>query len=128
MGLLSNVFGFLTGGSSAAEKVVDGVTSGIDKLVFTEEEKADYRIKGGELHLKMLEITNKESTASSVARRMICVPIVWVWLFLIIVYVVLGTLSLPVAVVQDAIETLTVPAGMALAFYVGRHAIPGKKE
>jgi hypothetical protein len=128
MGILTKAFGFLTGGSDAAEKVVDGISNGLDKMVFTDEEKADYTVKGAELHLKLLEITNKESTASSIARRMICIPIVWLWLFMIIVYVVLGTLELPIAAVQDAISTLTVPAGMALTFYVGRHALPNKKD
>lgn len=40
---------------STVDKVVDGVISTGDKLFYTDEEKADMRIKAGKLHIEMLK-------------------------------------------------------------------------
>ena len=132
MGFLKDAFSFLTGGSNAADKVVDGVYNGLDKLVLTDEERKDYQIKGGEMHLRMLEITCKESTASSIARRMICVPIVWTWLALLITYVAIDMApgAISTVAIKEVISHLGTPVLASLGFYVGNHIvgnIKGKK-
>lgn len=50
MGILSNLFSVKT-----IDNAVDAVISTGDKLVYTDEEKADMRIKTSNLHIKMLE-------------------------------------------------------------------------
>lgn len=124
MGFLS----FLAGNSGAVDKVVSAGISGIDKLVFTEEEKADYNRKLQTLHLEFVKIAATESTAQSISRRLICMPVVYVWLALIVANVgceiFLGTAYSTIA---DAIQQMNMPALAAIGFYVGRHMVSNKK-
>lgn len=70
-------------------KIVDGITSGLDKLVYTEEEKADTRVKILDFKLKWAEITANQSPA----RRMIALIVTAMWSVLIIVGVVAEALG-----------------------------------
>ena len=120
MGLLS----FLIGGTKTAEKVIDAGISGMDKLVFTEEEKADYNQKLQTMHLEFIKITANESTASSISRRMICLPVVYVWLGMIILKVVATIYGVPdvqLVSIQETIAVMDLPALTAIGFYCGRH-------
>lgn len=70
------MFGFLRdvfGGGEAAEhtvkKAADGIYNGLDKLVYTEEEKAEARQKGVDTFLKFAELTREENSVRSVTRR-----------------------------------------------------------
>jgi len=124
MGILS----ILTGNTSAASKVIDASISGIDKLVLTEEEKLDYKKDIQKMYLEFVKISASESTAQSVSRRLICLPVVYVWLSLIIAFTVLSVLGVEgAAAVSDVIESMNVPALAAIGFYVGRHMITGRK-
>lgn len=51
------------------DKITTGVISGIDKLWHTEEEKSDARQKGSDTLLKFWDVTSKENTEQSKARR-----------------------------------------------------------
>lgn len=60
-----------------AEKVLDAGISGIDKIFYTEEEKAETRLKMGDIWLKTQEALAGESSARSVSRRIIAWSVVW---------------------------------------------------
>ena len=72
MGLLS----FLTSGTKAAENATDiaktltgGFVAGIDALVFTDEEKAEYSANAGKLYLDFWKTFGTENSEQSKARR-----------------------------------------------------------
>jgi len=119
MGVLS----WMMGNAKSTEKIVSAGIGGIDKLIFTDEEKADYNHKLQELHLEFVKISASESTAQSISRRMICLPVVYVWLLLIVVNtgLAIGGFEGSTAAIMKAIESMNMPALAAIGFYVGRH-------
>jgi len=124
------IFSFLTGNTKSVEKVVDAGISGLDKLFFTDEEKADYNQKLQSLHLEFVKIAANESTAQSISRRMICLPVVYVWLLLTLASVVAELFALPTVALTHAVEAMSLPSLTAIGFYCGRHIVSnlGKKS
>ena len=123
------ILGFLTGNTKTANKVIDAGISGLDKLVFTDEEKADYNHKLQQLHLQFVKVAASETTAQSISRRLICLPVIYVWLLLIVADVVFDVLGMgPFESIGEAIEQMNVPALAAIGFYVGRHIASGFKK
>ena len=118
------IFSFLSGNTNSIDKVVSAGISGIDKLIFTEEEKADYHKKLQDIHLQFIKVAATESTAQSISRRMICLPVVYFWLFMIFLNVWCEVITgAPLDTVTHAIEQLAMPALAAIGFYVGRHMV-----
>ncbi len=117
-----SVWGFLSGNSKSVEKVVDAGISGLDKLVFTDEERADYHAKLQKLHLQFVQISANESTTQSISRRLICLPVVYSWLAMIFMNVWFEVWGFgEVKSITFAISQMSVPALAAIGFYVGRH-------
>jgi hypothetical protein len=126
MGLLS----FLSGNSKSVEKIVDAGVNGVDALFYTEEEKAQHRQEMQKLYHKYVEIAASESTTQSISRRMICLPVVYVWLFLILLDVGTQMMGYMFPAIGNAITQMNTPALAAIGFYVGRHLVAnyaGKK-
>ena len=117
------IFSFLAGNSKSVEKVIDAGISGIDKLVFTDEEKAEYHAKLQKLHLQFVQISANESTTQSISRRLICLPVVYFWLFMIFFDVWTQVLGTTYPAIEHAIDSLSTPALAAIGFYVGRHLV-----
>ena len=67
------LFDFLNSTSNAADKAMDGIINGGDKLFFTAEEKAEYAQKAAELWLKIQEAIREEGSIRSLTRRYIAV-------------------------------------------------------
>lgn len=80
MGAISSFFGRLFGTEKALEGIVNGVSSGIDKLIYTKEEQADdaskERAEARSMVVKWLEVTQGQN----LARRLIALAITTVWL------------------------------------------------
>ena len=70
---LSDLFGWFSSGPEAANKVLDAGIAGIDKLVFTDEEKADLMAKMGENWLELQKTLGEETTVRGVTRRILAV-------------------------------------------------------
>lgn len=68
-----NIFKWIFGAPSAAEKVLDGAVNGIDKLVYTEEERAEAKEKFLEHWLKLQATLGEETTVRGVTRRILAV-------------------------------------------------------
>jgi hypothetical protein len=66
----------------AMDKAFDAVIKGGDALVYTKEEQAEMRKKMAEIHLKHIEITNQENTATSIARRWLAMVLTVPFVFL----------------------------------------------
>jgi hypothetical protein len=87
--LLMKLTDWLFAGPKAAEKVLDGTIAGIDKLVFTEEEKNDARKEALAMWLKLQEMMGEETSVRGMTRRILAVMVVGV-------YIVLSLLSVAV--------------------------------
>ena len=76
LGIVGKIFG----SDKALSAVVDGVSNGLDKLIYTSEEKADDAAKD-RASARAMVITWMESTkGQNIARRLIALAIVSVWL------------------------------------------------
>lgn len=85
MGLFTGIKTFITGttkGMDIASKATDSLISGIDKMVFTQEEKFDAWKDVAATHLAILKETASESTTRSITRRMLALILVGDYVFL----------------------------------------------
>jgi hypothetical protein len=85
-------------GEKAAEKALDitdkattGLINGIDKVFYTEEEKAETALKRAEIalkvsdaHIKLMETLGSENTVRSITRRYLAVMIIGTFLLLLV--------------------------------------------
>ncbi len=108
------LFSWLTGGSGAAEKAVDGIYNGVDKLFYTDEEKAsDYSLRN-----KLYIEYQKATMPQNVARRIIALMVVGNWLLLInvsIVLIIAG--SDKVAAVVNLMAYVSTASTVIISFY-----------
>lgn len=79
MGAITGFFGRLFGTQAAGEKLIDGMASAADKLIYTGEERADdaakARSEGMQVYMKWLESTS----GSRLARRMLAAIVTVPW-------------------------------------------------
>lgn len=82
---MKKIFGAIFGTPKTLEAIVDGAVSGIDKLIFTDEEKAEtnQQIRGW-----MIEYL-KATQPQNVARRFMAITITLMWACLILLGVAL---------------------------------------
>ena len=85
MSILTKALGWFVGGSKSANKVLDGITKGADKLVFTDEEKADYYAQAQKIWIDMQKAAGDEASARSITRRIIAVSVIFVFLFFLVI-------------------------------------------
>lgn len=90
------MFGFIAkmfGSQKAGEKIIDGVVSGVDKLWYTKEEKAEdaaqAKREGMAVYMKWLESTS----GSRIARRLLAVGAFLIWAIEHITAVIMRVLS-----------------------------------
>ena len=118
-GWLKNLFSAPKLADTAAN-VIDSAVSGIDKLFYTDEEKAENAQKSFSLWLKAQEILVHESSIRSITRRYLAVMIVAEFLTLILLSAVLFALGISTA--EKVFECAKSIAGlvfMVAAFYFG---------
>ncbi len=65
-------------------KAFDTIASGVDKIAFTEEERADFNKGVADAQLEFVKTTVSENSARSITRRYLAIGIVGVFLFLIL--------------------------------------------
>jgi uncharacterized membrane protein YhaH (DUF805 family) len=85
MGILD----WITGGGRTADKIVDAAINTGDALFFTDEEKSQANMKRLEWTLAYLKTTSGQN----VARRLIAIGVVGLWITLVLVAVVSGYLN-----------------------------------
>ena len=87
--MISFIKGLFSGDDdSAANKLIDGATSGLDKLVLTDEEELDFRNKAYSLWLKMQEKLGDANSVRAKARRLLAVSVTFTFLFTFLVAVI----------------------------------------
>lgn len=106
------------------DKVTTGVISGLDKIWYTEEEKAENRQKASETLLKFWNITANENTEQSKARRELAKMTFKVYFFLLLTGVTVYKLDSAYSkFIFDVASTLT-PLVMGIAaIYFGPQQI-----
>lgn len=87
-------WGKLFGTDQALTAVIDGVSSGLDKLVYTDEEKADAAARERSEARQMVVGWMAATQGQNLARRLIALSITGVWLLDIILAQVAGTVAI----------------------------------
>ncbi len=76
---MKDIIAAIFGSKKNTETIVDGAVSGLDKMFFTKEERAEASHKLSEWYLKYLAATQPQN----LARRLIALAIVWLWWLLV---------------------------------------------
>ncbi len=125
MSFLGKVFSSNKAIESAAAsvgKVINGTVDGVDKIVFTEEEKAEARQK---FLIWFLEYT-KESSGQDLSRRIIAWIIVSIWSINVITIVLLflfGYMEKAEQLMKVMDNLINPPFEIIMGFYFLAHAI-----
>jgi len=116
---MKKILGAIFGSSKNTETVVNGAVSGLDKIFFTAEEKAEANQKLGEWYLKYLAATQPQN----LARRLIALVVVILWAALIIAAVALyGVDSGYSMFIFDTLkENVNTPFSIIIGFYFAAH-------
>jgi len=111
----------LFSGKLKIKDVFDKVTSGVDKMFFTNEERADFNKNMADSQLEFVKQTVSENSTRSITRRYIAVSIVFVYLFLMLFAV--GVYYFDKEYAEFVFNTANVGLGtlviMVAAFYFG---------
>jgi len=103
-------------------KVTDGIISGLDKLVFTEEEKSDVKQKASETLLEFWKVIASENTEQSKARRYLAVETFKVYFFFVLMGAAVYKFDSEFAkFLFDIAGTLTWLVSGIAAIYFGPH-------
>lgn len=118
---MKKILGAIFGSSKNTETIVDGAVSGLDKMFFTKEEKAEANQKLSEWYLKYLEATQPQN----LARRLIAIMVVGLWTVLVLVGVAAYQFDETFALfVFDVLaEVVMNPFLMIMGFYFVAHVV-----
>ena len=112
---------------AVVEKSVDAAIAAGDKLVYTDEERAEMTSQRLEWILRFHEA----SSGSRIARRLLAVMFAAVFLFLILLtagLLVAGLTDRATALLNLVGETLVIPVGMIVTFYFAAGALKDWKQ
>ncbi len=117
MGILANIFG----SSKNSETIVDGAVKGLDKIIFTKEERADANQKVAEWYLKYLGATQPQN----VARRFIAMIVVALWAGLILLGIAVRWISYDYSdfIFKVLAELVNEPFMIIMGFYFLAHVV-----
>jgi hypothetical protein len=79
--------------SKDISNLIDYTASGLDKLFFTDQEKAQVSLETMAMHLKLIELTMSETSIRSITRRILAWLIMGGFLFLIFFSAIVFKLS-----------------------------------
>jgi len=118
------MFGWLFGGSKAADDAVSGIKSGLDKIVFTAEEKADANRAALELFIEYQRATQPQN----LARRLIALMLVG--LFCVLVLGAAAAWKFDTEYSKFLLQLLTdvvmTPVGVIIGFYFLKHIVANR--
>lgn len=122
MNILKRIFA----GPTETNKIIDGAIAGLDKIVFTEEERADANRKMGDWYLKYLQATEGQN----LARRLIAVIVVCLWSALVVFGVAIRWISYDLSdfVFRVLVDIVMQPFTIVIGFYFLTHAVRAYKK
>ena len=124
MGILSKIFSK----TIDPDKLIDFTTGAIDRINFTDQERATYNMKLADSLATYTEKSLEESTDKSITRRYLSVIIVSIYILLALFTVVASCFNLELAkLIMVVIDEyyLTTAFIMVLAFFYGGYYISG---
>jgi len=113
------MLGWLFGGSSAADKTVSSIASGVDKIFYTAEEKSEASQKGFELFIEYQKATQPQN----VARRLIAMIITALFALLLLIAVLAWpfNVSYAVFIIKDVVLIIVLPVFLTInTFYFAK--------
>ncbi len=127
LGFIGETIGKIFGTDKAAGALIDNVSNGLDKLVYTSEEKAEDQsaavTEARQMVIKWLEATSGQN----LARRLLALMITAIWLMQYVFMMAMSTVSVwvkePTAFIESAkvmggyAETMKGAVMLILAFY-----------
>jgi hypothetical protein len=132
MEVTMGLWNWITGASTSANKVVDtacnvvdNAVAGVDKMFYTDEEKAKAKKEMIAQYLEYVQSTLKETSIRSVTRRVVALGVIGVWLFLILVSVA-GFFLQETSMVQfilALLDRMTFPVSSVIVFYFGPYML-----
>lgn len=116
---MRKILGAIFGSSENTTKVVDGAIAGIDKMIFTDEEKAEANSKVRDWFLKYLAATQPQN----LARRLIAVIVVALWALLIVVGIAVykWDVAYSLFVFETLRDVVNTPFSIIIGFYFAAH-------
>jgi len=125
---LKKLFGSGETAGKVIEKAADGIYNGIDKLVYTDEERADALAKGRELFMEFAKVAYDENSIRSVTRRWLAFMVVAPTMLAFVVSGVMYLFNQPYADhLFQMVQTMGPWAAGVLAFYFGPHILGALK-
>ena len=124
--MFKKIFSAIFGSPSNTEKVIDGARSGLDKLFYTDEEKADTAKEVRAWFLKYLEATQPQN----LARRFIALIIVSLWAFLCLfgAFVYYFNKEYGQFIFETLAEVVMNPFLLVVGFYFLTHTVRAYKK
>ena len=80
LGSIGSFFGRIFGTEKALEKIIDSASSGLDKLIYTDQEKAADAAKATTEARAMVVSWMQATQGQNLARRLISLSVTFVWL------------------------------------------------
>ena len=124
---MMSLWGHLTGSTKAVNKVVEGVYSGLDKVVFTPQERA-------ELNLKVIEKVGQymqQTSGQNLARRLSALMVTSLWCLLVVMATLFGVFGAGEQsdFLFDVLADIVNPPFMIImGFYFFTHALRGREK
>lgn len=118
---MRKLLGAIFGSPKTAQELVKGAVLGIDKLVFTKEEKAEASAALGEWWIRYLAATAPQS----LARRLIALVVVLLWALLILLGIALWKVdpAYSAFIFSTLDNIVNAPFLMIMAFYFAAHIV-----
>lgn len=110
------------------DKVIDFTTGALDRINFSNQERADYNLKLAEALAEYTQKTLDESSDKSITRRYIAVLFIAIYMAIVIGTIIMAAIDLELAKsVIDIADNyyLTTAFIMVLAFFYGGYYISG---
>lgn len=127
MSLFGGFIGKLFGTDKATEKIIDTVSSGIDKIWYTEEEEAEDKAQAKREGQAFLIEWLRSTSGSRLARRLIALIVVGIWALQFLLIQIFMIISVWVEnskpfkdsadIIKDNIDQSTGATMLILAFY-----------
>ena len=111
--------------ANIAEKTTDGIIGGIDKIFYTEQEKAEAKKKWFDGWLDLQKIISNESTPTAISRRILAFMIMGPFVSLIVFGVVIYKFDTAWAqfILSQGVERLSLLASAVGATYFIKDAV-----
>ena len=129
MTAITSLFGGADNLGKVAVKGAEGIYNGLDKLFYTDEEKAEARIKAGQLYLDFIKAAYDENSTRSVTRRWLAFIVVGPMMICFVAGIIVFFFNVGASEYMSSMFEKLVPwGGGILMFYFGPHIVSSLKK